>query len=393
MGISAKDVLAQDPELLRRELYQREMQQLNPDNTAAGAIGGLLGRGLGNVTRGRGFFASNDDALQRVTRLQGYQQEAMQSGAGDPVKTLEALGARLTSDPELAPLAMQVQEQLLQFKDKAAQQRRASLQEQKAEADIKKAELSAAQEEQMRKELADLGPNATEDQVLSVVTKYGAPDKIMAALSAKQSRQSALDQRREIAEQRLDIQRQGLDLRKDILATKAEAATEKQAAAAKGAINNAGRVIETVTEAKSLVSPFTTGVGGVLSVVPGTPAKKLANKLSTIKANLGFDRLQEMRDASPTGGALGQVAVQEINFLQSTVQTLDQLESADDITNALNKIEEYYSNWKTTLEGRLPAKYQAGGGAGAVPTASAAPVAQPQSPAALPPGVSVKKVR
>jgi hypothetical protein len=118
MGISAKDVLAQDPELLRRELYQREMQQLNPDNTAAGAIGGLLGRGLGNVTRGRGFFASNDDALQRVTRLQGYQQEAMQIGGGDTVKTLQALKERLMGDRELAPLAAQIDEQLYKAEDR-----------------------------------------------------------------------------------------------------------------------------------------------------------------------------------------------------------------------------------------------------------------------------------
>jgi hypothetical protein len=45
----------------------------------------------------------------------------MQAGAGDPVKTLEALGARLTSDPELAPLAMQVQEQLLKLRPKASE--------------------------------------------------------------------------------------------------------------------------------------------------------------------------------------------------------------------------------------------------------------------------------
>jgi hypothetical protein len=118
MGISAKDVLAQDPELLRRELYQREMQQLNPDNTAAGAIGGLLGRGLGNVTRGRGFFASNDNALQGVTRLQGYQQEAMQLGGGDTIKTLEALKSRLIQDRELAPFAFNVDNYLVDYKNK-----------------------------------------------------------------------------------------------------------------------------------------------------------------------------------------------------------------------------------------------------------------------------------
>lgn len=251
------------------------------------------------------------------------------------------------------------------------------------QAALRKAELSEAQELKLRQELAALGPAASEDQVLAVVTKYGSPDKIMAALSAKQSREAQRQQQRDIAEQRLDIQRQGLAFKRELQDTKIAEKTEKQEAAAKGAFDNAGRVIQTVTEAKQLVGPFTAGYGGALAVLPGTDARKLQNKISTIKANLGFDRLQQMRDASPTGGALGQVAVQEINFLQSTVASLDQLESPADITAALNKIEEHYSNWRTALEGKLPAKYQAGGGQGAVPTAA--------STAPLPPGVVVKR--
>jgi hypothetical protein len=386
MGINAQQVMQNDPDFLRRQMAQQEMQRLNPTGGAAGAIGAVLGRGLGNVSSGRGFFDTSDPALKKVTDLQSIYNNVIQEvGAENPLEAFKRLSKEFASAG--------YGKEALAASQEADKFQRAEIERQREEASLKKAELSAAQEAQMRKELADLGPNATEDQVLSIVTKYGAPDKIMAALSAKQSREAALEQRREVAQQRLDIARQGLDFKKELQNTKVEAANEKQAAAAKEAINNAGRVIQTVTEAKSLVGPFTTGAGGFLSVVPGTDAKKLANKISTIKANLGFDRLQQMRDASPTGGALGQVAVQEINFLQSTVQTLDQLESTADITDALNKIEEYYSNWKTALEGRIPAKYQTGGGVGAVPTASATPTAQPQSPASLPPGVSVKKVR
>ena len=52
-------------------------------------------------------------------------------------------------------------------------------------------------------------------------------------------------------------------------------------------------------------------------MVPGTEAQATAAKLDTIKANIGFDKLQKMRDASPTGGALGQVSERELGFLQS----------------------------------------------------------------------------
>jgi len=47
------------------------------------------------------------------------------------------------------------------------------------------------------------------------------------------------------------------------------------------------------------------------------------NEIKTILANVGFKELQEMRDLSRTGGALGQVAVKEIDFLQATLGALN----------------------------------------------------------------------
>jgi hypothetical protein len=121
MGIDVKDVLAQDPELLQRQLYQQEMQRLNPQGNAAGAIGAVLGRGLGNVTRGRGFFDIADPALQKVAKIKALQTAALEQSGGDPVKTLEALSASLIQDPELAPLAFQVQEQLSKIRPKPSE--------------------------------------------------------------------------------------------------------------------------------------------------------------------------------------------------------------------------------------------------------------------------------
>jgi len=86
--------------------------------------------------------------------------------------------------------------------------------------------------------------------------------------------------------------------------------------------------------------------------VPMTDARNLAADLETIKANLGFAELQAMRDASPTGGALGQVAVQELAALQSTVASLDQLQDPDQLKARLGEIKKHYQNWKNTLEGR-----------------------------------------
>jgi hypothetical protein len=56
-----------------------------------------------------------------------------------------------------------------------------------------------------------------------------------------------------------------------------------------------------------------------------------------------------MRDASPTGGALGQVAVQELVALQSTVASLDAAQSPKQLREALDKIERHYTKWRETV--------------------------------------------
>jgi len=62
---------------------------------------------------------------------------------------------------------------------------------QKTRADITKAELSASNEEKLRGELAALGPNPSEQQVIAVVQKYGSPDKILQILTQSQERAAA----------------------------------------------------------------------------------------------------------------------------------------------------------------------------------------------------------
>lgn len=49
----------------------------------------------------------------------------------------------------------------------------------------------------------------------------------------------------------------------------------------------------------------------------------LARDIDTVKSLIGFDALEQMRKASPTGGALGQVSERELAFLQATRGSLD----------------------------------------------------------------------
>lgn len=84
----------------------------------------------------------------------------------------------------------------------------------------------------------------------------------------------------------------------------------------------------------------TTGFGSYLSGVPTTDARDLAATLDTIKANIGFDKLQAMREASPTGGALGQVSERENLLLQSVLGSMDQGQSQEQFVQNLERIRE-----------------------------------------------------
>lgn len=114
---------------------------------------------------------------------------------------------------------------------------------------------------------------------------------------------------------------------------------------------SAANVLDAIKTAKANVSLGTTGLlGAVTRGVPGTAALDLVKTVETVKANLGFDRLQQMRDESPTGGALGQVAVQELEALQSVVANLDTSQSEAQMMAALEKIERHYQNYLNAIE-------------------------------------------
>lgn len=91
---------------------------------------------------------------------------------------------------------------------------------------------------------------------------------------------------------------------------------------------------------------FTTGFTGgqVLANLGGTKAKNLQQKLLTIKANIGFDRLQEMRQSSPTGGALGPVSDTENALLQATLGSVEQSQSADELKYNLKRLKDLYQD-------------------------------------------------
>lgn len=97
---------------------------------------------------------------------------------------------------------------------------------------------------------------------------------------------------------------------------------------------------------------WSTGFGAKsLANVGGTDAYNLQKTIDAIRSNIGFDKLQQMREASPTGGALGQVAVQELEMLQSALGSLDIGQSEEQLDATLAAIKKHYANLQRELQG------------------------------------------
>jgi hypothetical protein len=123
-------------------------------------------------------------------------------------------------------------------------------------------------------------------------------------------------------------------------------------------------VVNVIDRAISMAGSGETGLlGATMGAVPGSKAYDLRAAVTTIKANLGFAELQAMRDASPTGGALGQVAVQELVALQSTLESLDPNQSEAQLKANLARVKELLERQKQYRRAAVEAKY----GTGAAP--------------------------
>ena len=113
----------------------------------------------------------------------------------------------------------------------------------------------------------------------------------------------------------------------------------------------AERIKGYVTDALTYVSPESTGLKAwATRNVPGTAAFQLQKKVNPILASIGFGELQRMRQASPTGGALGSIAVKELDRLEASLGDLDIRQHHVELTKTLNSISEHYQNWIDVME-------------------------------------------
>jgi hypothetical protein len=326
----------------------------------------------------------------RTSLIYGGRQLAGVLGAQDPMLQLmsqrKALGSQfdLTTPEGLTQYARALQQSgdvagALQASDLVNQATRTRL----AQQQVASAEILGQREQQLQTALSALPENASEEQIQGVLRRYGDPKTVLMAIERKNNIQAQLEERKRIADEQLQFKREQLDKDQefkremanlkaqltagttslqqqliqekiDALRQKKQDAIDKQLGSAEGVIKNTEVVLGKVKEAEGLIGAGTTGVGSYLSIVPGTNAKELSTILGTIKARLGFDQLQQMRAASPTGGALGQVSNRELAALESAVASLDQGLSPKALKENLKQIEISYKNWQESAMGKLP---------------------------------------
>ena len=106
------------------------------------------------------------------------------------------------------------------------------------------------------------------------------------------------------------------------------------------------RTLESVDELLTQVNPYTVGFGVIAKGVPTSKARSFSAQLDTLKANIAFGELTAMREASKTGGALGQVSDREGKLLASALGALDQGQSPEQFKAQLEKIRNSINKWK-----------------------------------------------
>jgi hypothetical protein len=115
--------------------------------------------------------------------------------------------------------------------------------------------------------------------------------------------------------------------------------------------SQADNAISLVDKALSKSGVLSTGfIGAFTGKLPGTDAFELRKTIESIQANLAFDKLQEMRNNSPTGGAVGQLSDSERVALSATVASLDTGLDDEALIENLIRVKDQYDRFKQALQ-------------------------------------------
>ena len=305
---------------------------------------------------------AQDAAAQRFAQMDPMQraQYGIYRGAGQLGGA--AAGALGVQDPMLQ---MQSQRQrLAQGKDFTTSEGWANYAKELQQAGDYQGAVAAAQKSTELQSKIDEKQAAREQQLQIARERIQAQLDIAAqrGADAKELQQMRIEGQKELRQLAAGMGSGLTNVRQQLLEEKLASEREKRASAAEATvgrlenlIDSTSNVMTTIEKAKGQVSGTTAGMGGRL-LGWTTSATDLEETLNTVKANLGFDRLQQMRNESKTGGALGQVAVKELDRLEAARASLNRAQSPEQLKANLDNVYQAYSRWRDAANKALAEK-------------------------------------
>jgi hypothetical protein len=174
------------------EAQALRMAELNPMQQ------GQFGIALGAQQLGRaigGALGGEDPQLKLISQR---QQFASQLDQNNPESFFKA--AQMAAQSGDTQFAMAIADAGRQLQTGLATARKTTV-------ETERAELSLKQEKELRDELSKLPSNATDADVLNVVTKYGSADKVLSALQRSTDLKAQIQRDKDIASEKIQAQK------------------------------------------------------------------------------------------------------------------------------------------------------------------------------------------
>ena len=309
------------PQAYQNQQYQQdlkrgaELAQLSPGAAAQAnlmASVGQLGRGFA------GALGVQDPALMRMTQRNQLLQEIDISNPESLIQI--AKKATNIGDNEFA-MALIDKARQTQSEMALTQQRRAA--EAASLATAAKTQFGIDQEKELRSKLSELGPNPSQDQITGVLTQYGPPEKVLAALQGSADRaaqrETTLQLGRERIQAKLDSdlrdakndkerEEARIEARKELakLTSSLAASLKTPPAPSLTTIVNPDNPNETITVDARVYKGGGRGAEGVIGL--GKPSAT-QEKASLLKAQMGKDidfAITELTSVTKDGGLIDQ---------------------------------------------------------------------------------------
>jgi hypothetical protein len=309
------------PDLYERQLRaQDEKRAIEMANLAPGARGAaMIQSGAAGLTRGLGGLLGAEDPQMKL--ISARQQIMSQTDQADPQSLANAAKQLNAMGDTQGAMALMDFARKAQSEMALVGQRRAA--ETASLATAAKTQLSTDQEIKLRDELSKLPPGATQDDVLAVLTKYGSPDRVIAALTTSADkaaqRETTLTLGRERIQAKLDSdlrdakndkerEEARIQARKDLaqLTSSLAASLRTPPAPTLTTIVNPENPNETITVDARVYKGGGKGAEGVIGM--GKPSAT-QEKASLLKAQMGKDidfAITELTSVTKDGGLIDQ---------------------------------------------------------------------------------------